>query len=136
MDQPVGPSKSSEVVVLVKYRGFTVRVKNSCGGSHPYEWTLIPLTLKAKQSIRYFQPPSFPKKRHPYWDLPFRKARNPVKTASRVFDPTSMPTCRGRYSALSYGIDEVDYIWDGERYEFDNRRAYWWYRRLGPNKLR
>lgn len=79
-------------ITMFHYRGFLIRIVDN-GAQHPfkYEWTVDPISPKAKATLR------------PWW----RKWQPNHVRKTRVYDPTSTTT---RSSAIYYGKDEVDGI--------------------------
>lgn len=108
-------------VVMFRHKGFLIRVVDNGSKSHPYEWTIDGITPVTKRVIRndavqrkqYHKKIASMRRLRPRYDEVmqryYRKSRlnNVFK---RVYDPTSMPTARGRCSAQSYAYDEVNGI--------------------------
>lgn len=106
---------------MFRYKGFLVRVCHNGSQSHPYEWTVDPITPEAKRQMRIVRRYFDQRAKQCRWHRPLRRRMTPdvakyyVKRRlnmrnKRVYDPTSMPTAYGRCSAQFYGKDEVDVL--------------------------
>lgn len=102
-------------VILFRYKGFLIRVVNNGSKSHPYEWTFEGVTPKTKNLLlsdfkksQAYKKQTASISRHysRYVYLGHFKCKRDRYV--REYDPTSMPTSRGRCSALDYGKDAVD----------------------------
>lgn len=110
-------------ILMFHYRGFLIRIVDNEGWSHPYEWTLDPISPEVKRKmavlkkdwaahmkrVRWMRPlrPLRPRETDPVMIRYYRKQRLNNRN-KRFYDPTSMPTARGSCSALDYAKDEVD----------------------------
>lgn len=104
---------------MFRYRGFLVRVCSNGSRSHPFEWTVEPVTPKTKRQMRELWRNWDTKSKQTRWLRPLRPKMTPDIAAyytkrrlnsrnKRFYDPTSMPTAHGRCSAQDYAYDEVD----------------------------
>lgn len=104
-------------LILLRRFGFLLRVVDNEAYSYRYEWTIEGATPATKKfmreeywrgrqqmaQVRYMRPL---RKRDPERDH-YYIPRRLNSTVGRLYDPTSMPTLRGRYSALDYGFQEL-----------------------------
>lgn len=114
-----------QAVKMFHYKGFLVRIVNNGSPSHPYEWTIQPISVEAKQrwaaahktfderqarniSARYralLQPHWFPLD---WQGIRYSRIANRDK---RMYDPTSH---RFIAMAISMGKDAVDGFYEPE----------------------
>jgi hypothetical protein len=99
------------VVVLRKYKGWTLKVSKTACVSHPYEHVVSPIENRIVRMIK------MPKQSYAVNGLSELRVSSNIKSpyayrgrSLRLYDVTSMPTARGRYSALCYGKDLIDDI--------------------------
>lgn len=100
--------------ILLRYKGFLVRVVENGCASHPYEWTVEGITSKTRPFIAgliaidhaHLKHQRMLYRRPQLHIYPTRRVNN---RRFRLYDPTSMRTLSGhKYSALWWGKDEVD----------------------------
>lgn len=109
-------------ILLHQYKGFLIRVVDNGSRSHPYEWTIDGRTPSTRKLIKRYHTEGVRRVRQTQWMRKLRpRETDPVmlqyyrkarlnSRGKRLYDPTSMPTARGRCSALDYGRDEVEHL--------------------------
>lgn len=124
-------------IKMFHYRGFLIRICNNGSASHPYEWTVEPISPEARRKMSVLVADWNARQRRSRWMRPlcphitdewmlshyYVKRHLNSKRKMRQYDPTSMPTAFGPCSAQEYALDEVDNLL-GRRSERVGKRLF------------